>query len=299
MQILEWSFVAAVLLASTPIMYAALAGALSAQVGLFNIALEGQMLWGAFAAVLGSYLTGSAWGGVAVAVVSTIVFSSVLAFGAAVLKADPIIVAIGANVLAVGLTGFLSAILFGSSGTFADTKLSGLAKMTWLDPLPVVGDIFAGQTVLVPLALAAIVLTGLLLLYTPRGLRLRGIGLHPETATSLGVDVTRYQLVVVLIGGALCGLAGAQLSLGSVTLFAENMTAGRGWIAVAAVILVSGRPLWLPLACLGFGTAEAIGFRLQGVGAPQQLTDAAPYAITLLAIVLAGIRIRRRVTTTL
>jgi simple sugar transport system permease protein len=120
------------------------------------------------------------------------------------------------------------------------------------------------------------------------------VGEHPDASASLGVNVASYQTWVTIAGGALCGIAGAQLALGNVTVFTENMTAGRGWIAVAAVMLVAGRPLWLPLACLGFGAAEALGFRLQGIGAPQQLTDAAPYAITLLVLVATRIRFSSR-----
>jgi ABC-type uncharacterized transport system permease subunit len=290
MSIFELSFVAAVLLAATPILYAALAGAISAQVGVFNIALEGQMLWGAFAAVAGSHYTGSAWGGVLVALVSTALFAVILAVGTARWKADPIIIAIGTNLLALGLTGFLLRVLFDVSGSFSPRGLEGLPKMSFLAGIPVIGPIFAGQTLLVPLAFVLIVAVGLWLKATPAGLRLRGVGEHPEAAVSLGVKVPSYQTWVTIAAGALCGIAGAQLALGNVTVFTENMTAGRGWIAVAAVMLVAGRPLWLPLACLGFGAAEALGFRLQGIGAPQQLTDAAPYAITLLVLVATRIR---------
>ena len=289
MHVFEWGFVAAVLLAATPILYSSLAGALSSQVGVFNIALEGQMLWGAFAAVAGSFYTGSAWGGVLVAVISTALFSVILAVGAARWKADPIIIAIGTNLFALGITGFLMRVLFDVSGSFSPRGLQGLDKMSFLSGIPVIGPVFAGQTLLVPLAFVFIVAAGLWLKLTPGGLRLRGVGEHPEAAAALGINVTGYQTWVTIVGGALCGIAGAQLSLGNVTVFSENMTAGRGWIAVAAVMLIAGRPLWLPVACLGFGAAEALGFRLQGVGAPQQLTDAAPYAITIL--VLVGVRI--------
>jgi simple sugar transport system permease protein len=294
MHVFELGFVAAVLLAATPILYAALAGAISAQVGVFNIALEGQMLWGAFAAVAGSYYTGSAWGGVLVALLSTALFSVVLAVGAARWKADPIIIAIGTNLFALGITGFLMRVLFGVSGSFSPRGLDGLPKMAFLADIPVIGPIFAGQTVLVPLAFVVIALVGVWLKITPAGLRLRGVGEHPDAAASLGVNVASYQTWATIVGGALCGIAGAQLALGNVTVFTENMTAGRGWIAVAAVMLVAGRPLWLPIACLGFGAAEALGFRLQGIGAPQQLTDAAPYAITLLVLVATRIRFTRR-----
>ncbi|WP_199922351.1 ABC transporter permease [Microterricola viridarii] len=296
MGVFEWGFVAAVFASATPILFAALAGALCAQAGVFNIALEGHMLWGAFAAVAGSYLTGSAWAGVLVAIISTALYALVLAIGAARFGADPIIIAIGTNLLALGLTGFLMRAMFGVSGSFAPRGLEGIGTMPALAGVPIIGPIFAGQTPLVPLALVLIVAAGLWLRNTPGGLRLRGVGTHPDAAESLGVSVRSTQFWVTVLGGALCGLAGAQLSLGNVTLFTENMTAGRGWIAVAAVILVANKPLWLPFICLGFGAAEAIGFRLQGIGAPQQLTDAAPYAITVVVLVLTRIRFGTRAT---
>jgi ABC-type uncharacterized transport system permease subunit len=132
MHVFELSFVAAVLLAATPVLFASLAGALSAQVGVFNIALEGQMLWGAFAAVAGSYYTGNAWAGVVAAVVSTAVFSSALAVGSAWWKADPIVIAIGSNLFALGITGFLLRVLFDVSGSFSPRGLQGLDSMDWL-----------------------------------------------------------------------------------------------------------------------------------------------------------------------
>ena len=294
MHIFELSFVAAVMLAATPVLFASLAGALCAQVGVFNIALEGQMLWGSFAAVAASHYTGSAWSGILAAVITTSVFAVVLAVGSAWWKADPIIIAIGTNLFALGITGFLMRALFDVSGSFSPRDLQGLGKMTWLAEIPIVGPVFAGQTLLVPLSLFLILVIGLWVKLTPTGLRLRGVGEHPEASASMGINVARYRFCVIVAAGALCGFAGAQLSLGNVTVFTENMTAGRGWIAVAAVMLVASRPLWLPVACLGFGAAEALGFRLQGVGAPQQLTDAAPYAITILVLILIRIRIPRR-----
>jgi simple sugar transport system permease protein len=119
------------------------------------------------------------------------------------------------------------------------------------------------------------------------------VGEQPAAAESLGVRVHRYQHAAVLAAGALCGVAGAQLSLGNVTLFNEGMSAGRGWIAVAAVLLTGARPGWVLAACLVFGAAEAWGFRLQGAGLPQQLTDAAPYLVTLVVLIATRIRVRR------
>jgi len=127
---------------------------------------------------------------------------------------------------------------------------------------------------------------------TPWGLRIRGIGEQFDAAVTLGAKATHYRVLVTLAGGALCGLAGLQLSLGSLTLFSENMTAGRGWIAVAAVMLGRARPLAVAAACVLFGMSDALGLRLQGEGLPNQITDSAPYVVTLLALIFAGVRQR-------
>jgi simple sugar transport system permease protein len=292
--VLNLAFVAAVLTSAAPVLYAALGGALCGRAGLFNMALEGQLLWGAFVAVGMSWWTGSAWLGVAAAVVSTALFSVLLALGAVTWRADPIIVAVGMNLLALGLSGFLMRELLDATGTFAPAGLAGLPDLDALDGVPVLGPVLGRATLLVPLAVVLAVVMSLWLSRTSVGLRLRGVGEHPEAATSLGVPVDRYQRATVVLCGALCGLGGAQLSLGTVTAFTEGMTAGRGWVAVAAVMLAVNRPLWVLGACLLFGAAEAWGFRLQGLGLPQQLTDAAPYLVTLVVLVLSRIRVRRR-----
>ncbi len=294
MDILSVAFVAAVLGSAAPVLYAALGGALCARAGVFNMALEGQLLLGAFVAVAVSHGSGSAWLGVLAAAAAAAALALVLAVGSVRWGADPIIVAVGVNLLALGLTGYLLRELLGASGTFAPQGLPGLPDATFLGAVPVLGQLLGRQSTLVPLALLAAVLIAAWLARTRTGLRLRGAGEHAAAAVSLGVDVARYQQVSVLAAGALCGLGGAQLSLGAVTAFTENMTAGRGWVAVAAVMLAAGRPVGVLAACLLFGAAEAWGFRLQGLGLPQQLTDAAPYLVTLVVLLLVRLRGRRR-----
>ncbi|WP_432545189.1 ABC transporter permease [Kineococcus sp. SYSU DK002] len=292
--LLSLSFVAAVLASTAPVALAALGGALCGRAGVFNMALEGQLLWAAFAAVAVSHWTGSPWYGLAAALASTTALSGVLAVGSVRWHADPIIVAVGLNLLALGLTGFLLRSVLGASGTFAPTGLAGLPDLSALAGVPVLGRLLGGQSVLVPAALLLPLLAAWWLARTPTGLRLRGVGDHAAAAASLGVPVSRYQQLTVLAAGALCGLGGAQLALGNVTAFTENMTAGRGWVAVAAVMLAVNRPVGVLLACLLFGAAEAWGFRLQGIGLPQQLTDAAPYLVTLVVLVLVRARRVRR-----
>ncbi|WP_043612340.1 ABC transporter permease [Ensifer sp. ZNC0028] len=276
----------------TPVLLAAMAGTLCERAGVFNIALEGKMLVGAFAAVAASVAFGSPMVAVLFAVVCTAIFAFPLALGGARFGGDPIVIGIGLNLLAAGLTTYLLSALFGVTGTLVDPAVIALPRfgIGALAGLPVLGAIADGHNLLVYLSWLLVLVLNVYLFRTRWGLRLRGIGEVPSAAAAMGANVNRYQTAIVLLAGALCGLAGAQLALGSVALFAENMTAGRGWIAVVAVMLGRAHPLGIALACFGFGLADAIGLRLQGQGLPNQITDIAPYAITLLAMIGLGLR---------
>ncbi|MFD5416981.1 ABC transporter permease [Streptomyces sp. NPDC127069] len=274
-----------VLRALTPILLAALGGAICERAGVFNIGLEGMMLIGCFSAVATSWFTGSPWLGTAAAALAAAAYSLILAVGAVTLRGDAVVLGVAMNLLALGLTGFLLRTVFGVRGTFDDPALTGL---------PLIG----GQSPLAYLSWAAVALTAFVLTRHVWGLRLRGAGGAPDAAAALGVSPVAYRYAAVLASGVLCGLGGAQLALGNVTLFSENMTAGRGWIAVVAVMLGRAAPVGVLLSALLFALAEAVGFRLQGLGLPQQATDAAPYAVTLVALFLTTARRRRAARTT-
>jgi simple sugar transport system permease protein len=282
--------------ALTPILFAALGGAICEKAGVFNIGLEGMLLIGCFAAVAGSWFTGSPWLGVLAAMAAAAAFSLILAVGSISLKGDPVVLGVAMNLLALGLTGFLLRTVFGVQGTFKDQELTGLGTIDipGVKSIPFLGNMLSGHSVLVYVSWVVVAAAAVLLARHIWGLRLRGVGETPDAAGTLGVSPTRYKYGAVLISGALCGLGGAQLALGNVTLFSENMTAGRGWIAVVAVMLGRALPLGVLAAGLLFGIAEAAGFRLQGNGMPQQAADAAPYVVTLAALFLVSARTRRR-----
>lgn len=277
----------------TPILLAALAGLICERAGVFTIAQEGLMLGAAFAAVAGSWFLGGAWAGVLIAIVTAVVLSAILAAGGILFLGDTIVIGIGINLLADGLSIFLLRQLFDIQGVFQDPNLEGLdaIRIPGIADIPGIGGVISGQTWITYLSWALVAVTAVVLFQTTWGLRLRGVGEQGEAAETLGVSVRHYRSVAILVAGALCGLAGAQLSLGAVTLFSEGMSAGRGWIAVVAVMLGRANPLGVLGASVLFGLADAIGLRMQGLGLPNQLTDAAPYIITLIALVLA---VRRR-----
>ena len=289
------TFLNSILRFVAPILMAALGGLLCQRAGIFNIALEGLMLSGAFAAVVGSHFTGSATAGVIAAAAAGAAMALLMALFIVSLRGDSIVVSIAINLLAVGLTAYLLRLIFDARGAFRDPDLSGLETihLAIFERLPVLGPLLSGHTILVYLSLVLVPVTYFALNRTVWGLRVRGAGEHPEAATTLGVDVSRLQYGVLVLSGILCGLAGAQLSLGNVTLFVENMSAGRGWIAVVAVMLGQANPLGVALTSLIFGFTDSLGVRLQGLSLPSQFTEAIPYLATLIGLFLVSVRRRR------
>lgn len=292
--LVDQDMLSSVLRALIPILLAALGGMLCERVGVFNIGLEGMILVGAFSAVAASYFTSNWVVGAVVGMVSGALFSLILAFGAVYRGGDPIVLAIAMNLLAIGMTSFLLVAIFGVQGVFSDPRIEGIPvwRIPVLADIPWLGRLFA----LTPLGYIALLLVPVLwivLFRTPLGLRLRGVGERPLAAATLGVSPQRYQLWAIVASGALSGLGGAQLALGNVVQFTENMSSGRGWIAVVAVMLARAHPVGVLGAALLFGFADALGFRLQAFGLPQQLTDAGPYVITLLVLILLSRRFRQ------
>ncbi len=294
-QLFDAALVDSVVRAMIPILLAALGGMLCERAGVFQIALEGMMLMGAFAAVGGSYLAAASGMGVLFAVAAGVMVSLVLAFGAVSRRGDPIVLGIAVNLLVLGLTGFLLPQIFGVRGVFADPGIDGLNlfAVPGLSEIPLLGPALFDNTIIAYLSLLLAPVLWVFLFRTPMGLRLRGVGERPQASESLGVSPTAYKYGAVIASGALAGLAGAQLALGNVVQFAENMSSGRGWIAVVAVMLGRAHPAGVLGASLLFAFAEGLGFRLQGNGLPVQITDALPFAVTLIALIAARKRFAR------
>lgn len=299
-QLIDTALLDSVLRATVPILLAAIGGLLCERAGVFQIALEGLMLVGAFTAVSVSYASGDPYLAVVAATVAAMVTSLLLAVGNVSRHGDPIVIGIAINLFALGLTGFLLPQFFGVRGVFRDPAIAGIDTyaVPLLSDLPVVGRALFVMTPLGYLAFALVPVVWVVLFRSPLGLRLRGVGENASAAQTRGVPVTRYQYTAVVVSGLLAGLAGAQLALGNVVQFAENMSAGRGWIAVVAVLLGRAHPLGVLAAALLFGLAEGLGFRLQGNGMAVQITDALPWVATLIALVIARHRFVRLVDLT-
>jgi simple sugar transport system permease protein len=276
------AFVAAVLRISVPYVLAALGGMWSERSGVINIALEGLLLAGAFAATVAAFFAHSALVGVAGGVVAGMLVAAFYAALVLRFRADQIVCGVAINLLLDGLTRFWLKAIFDSSSNSPRVPAFGEGGAT------------LGATLTNPLFLAtvAVIVASHFALYRTRfGLRVRAVGEHPEAAASLGVPPLSVRLRAVVLGGALAGLGGAWLAADQ-RQFVAGMSNGRGYIALAALIFGGWRPAWAALAALLFGAAEASQIALQaaGVGVPPWLVQMLPYVLTMLALAAGGAR---------
>jgi ABC-type uncharacterized transport system permease subunit len=287
-----WSaLIAATLRAATPLTYAALGGIISERSGVVNIGLEGMMLMGAFFGFLGADKLGS-WGwGIVCGIVAGAALALVHAFISIHLRADQIVSGFAVNFLALGITGYFFIEVYTDQGTPGEVSNIPSISIPWIRDLDFVGAAIGRLHVLIWVALILVVITHLLLFRTPAGLRLRAVGEHPKAADTLGISVYAVRYIAVCLSGALAGLGGVYLSNGITHSFTENLSAGRGFIALAAVIFGRWRPYAAFVACLLFGFTEALALRLPGAygedAAWTTLFRALPYVVTL--VVVAGV----------
>lgn len=262
---------------STPLVLAALGGMFSERAGVINIALEGMMLAGAFTAAAVTHAVGNPFVGLIAGVAAGAFIALIHAVACISYKADQVVTGTAINILMIGMPAFLSGAFFLSSGSTPQIPKEQLIPWT-------------------PIVLAFLVVPALawyVLYKTPFGLRLRAVGENPEAADAAGVSVARMKYAGVLLSGALAGIGGAYLSIGQSSLFTRNMTSGRGFIALAALIFGKWKPVQTLLACLLFGFTEAVSIQMQGVmklpsgeDIPIQFIQMVPYVLTI--IVLAG-----------
>lgn len=281
------SFLAAAVRVATPLLLAALGETLAERAGVINLSIEGAMLAGALGAALGA-TAGGPWAGVAAAMAGGLLVAAIFAAVAVWLRGDQIITGTAVTLAAVGLTGAIYRGAYGPAGVGLSLPTFAPSVVPVLSELPGVGEAFFAQSVLTYAAYALTALTAWLLYRTRWGLELRAAGEVAEHARAAGVRVTRIRVLAVLFGGATAGLAGASLVLAQVGTFAEKMTAGRGFIAIAIVVLGGWHPGRVAGAALFFGAAMALQFLFQTflLAVPYQLFLMLPYLLTLL--VLAG-----------
>jgi len=278
-------FLASAVRVSTPLLLAATGETLTERAGVINLGIEGAMLAGALGAALGA-TTGGVWMGAGVAILAGVLMAAVFATVAIGARADQIITGTAVTLASVGLTGMIYRRAYGAGGAGLSLPTFGDLPIPGLHALPIVGEALFTQPLPTYVAWLAVPLLWWLLFRTRWGLALRATGEAPAAATAAGVRTRGMQVVATLVGGMFAGLAGASLVLAQVGTFAEKMTAGRGFIAIAIVVLGRWHPVWVLGAALLFGAATALQFLFQAMGlrVPYQFFLMLPYALALVAL---------------
>ncbi|MDX1520453.1 MAG: ABC transporter permease [Anaerolineae bacterium] len=301
------AFIATVIRISTPIILPALGGLISELAGVINIALEGIMLTAAFFGVVVSALSPQwvpglpiwvyPWLGVLAGIVSALILAWIIAFFHLELGADIILGALGINILALGGTVFMMFALTGDKGSTSTLASPAIPNIVipFVNRIPYLGTLLnaenlTGYNVMTYAAILFTVLVWIFLYRTPLGTHLRAVGEDPAAAASVGINVKRVQYIALLLSGFLAALGGLNLSMGYLTIFQANMTAGRGFIALAAVFLGNKNPIGTVIAAIIFGAATALGAQLGTLNIPNQYVEMIPPFVTIAALVIYNLR---------
>lgn len=284
--ILSVGFGYAVLRVTTPILFAALGAVVSERAGVTNIGLEGLMLISAVTGVLFSAWTGSAWLGLLAGLFFSILFALFMGYFHIKLGTDMVLAGIALNVIASGGTVFALFVASGDRGISSSlaSKVLPTVKLPLIAKIPILGPILSGHNVLTYIALLSVFVVWYFLYKTPLGLRLRAVGESPDAADSVGISVDRIRFLALGISGLLAGFGGAHLSMGYVSWFSRDMTAGRGFIGLAAAALGGVHPVGTALASLFFGFADALSNYMQSLSIPSEFVQMIPYLATVVAL---------------
>lgn len=272
-----------------PIGLAAIGGTICEHSGIINLGIEGMMLFGAFAGVLGTHLTGSPWLGVLTAVLVGGLTGLLHAVLCIRFRTNQSVSGVGINILAAGLTIVLARAVWKTDGISGTVEQLPSVTLPGFDRIPVIGRLFFNQSPYLYLTLFIVAVCWFIMYKTKIGLRLRSIGDHPQASATVGINVKQYRYVAVVCCGMLCGLGGAYLSIVQNNLFVNNMVAGRGFMALAANIFGGWNPLGSFLASLVFAFAQAIRINLS-LEIPDQFLQMLPYVLTLLVLIGVGRR---------
>lgn len=271
---------------SVPLVFGGLAGVVGERSGTINIAIEGQLLGGAFLAAVVASASGSPWAGLLAAPPAGILVALLLALFGLKYRVNQIVVGVVLNVLVSGLTGFLFSTVLSDSGSLNRAMRLPRLPVPGLSHVPVLGPVLFNQTILVYAMYAAVGILSLMLFRSRWGLRMRAVGEHPRAADTVGIAVMRTRVNNLVLGGALAGLGGAFFTVGSGLSFTKGISAGNGYIALAAMILGAWNPLGTLWAALLFGFATSVGQTLSVIGSPipTNFILMIPYVVTILAV---------------
>ena len=281
---------------ATPVALAALGGSMTEHAGIMNIGMDGMILIGAFTAVAVSIATGSAFLGTLAAILVGILLGLFFALFVVKFKSDEFIIGTALNIFAGGLTTFLLWAIFDVRGTVRTTVGLPTVDLGIIGKIPFLGQIISGNSLFIYLTVALVFIMWAFVYRTPVGFWIRAAGEHPGTLRTAGISPEKMKWLSSVICGAFCGLAGAQLALGNVTMFAEGMSNSRGYVAFACVIFGGANPKKAYLAALMFGFFDALGYRLQEYHISANLTSMIPYVITVCMMVYVVVRSNKRKT---
>lgn len=290
--VISTTFGYSILRVSTPIIFASLSALLSDRVGILNMGIEGIMLSAAFIGVVVSAATLSAWIGLLSAAVLGIVLGLLFGFVTLRLKANSLLSGISINLIASSATVFLLYEITGERGVSSSLKSFTLPNVDLpvIKSVPVLGAILSGHNVLTYLSIICVVVLYVFLFKTRLGMRIRSVGENEEAAKSVGVDTQKVKYIALCLSGLLAGLGGAFLSMGYISMFSQNMTAGRGFIGIAASAMGSSSPVPAFFASLLFGTFDALANMIQDGRIPTELVQMIPYIATILGLTLMAAR---------
>jgi simple sugar transport system permease protein len=280
------ALLAATLRMATPLIFAGLGGVFSEKSGVVNVGLDGMMTIGAFFAVLGTFLTKSPIIGIFIGMLAGAVLASIHAFLSIHLRADQVISGTAINLFSTAFAAFMIHKVFNKGGQTDLVTAMPYNVPGFIKNIPIIGDLIGQINWFVIVALILVFVVSFAIYKTPFGLRIRAVGEHPAAADTLGINVYRTRYICVILSGALAGLGGAALSLGITPLYREGMVAGRGFIALAALIFGNWTPKGTMWACLLFGFADAFQMKAQSFGwsLPQEIYSMFPYVMTMLAL---------------
>ena len=289
-------FFYAIFRVTTPILLAALGAMITSRAGVVNIGLEGIMLFSALAGVVTSAWTQSAAVGLLAAILVGVLISALMAYVMLVLRSDITLTGFAVNALGSGCTVFLLCVICNDKGISSSLASKVLPKVNLplIQDIPFVGKVLSGHNIMTYVAFLLVIVVDWLVNKTPLGLRIRAVGENPHAAESVGIKVTRIQLIAMLISGVLAGMAGAYMSMGYVSWFARDMMAGRGFIALAAQQLGQGTVVGSMLASLAFGAADSLANNLQALRLPSEFVQSIPYAVTIVGLVIYSASKKRR-----
>lgn len=277
---------------SVPMILASTGAVFSVRVGMMALGIEGMMIAGAFFGVLGSFLTGSPWIGVAFGIVFGILFSLIHAILGIQYKVNQTLSGMSVNLLGAAVAPLLLQLIWKAKGI--TPKVAGFSTLdiNWLNKIPFIGSILAGQNILFYITLVIVIVSWVFMFKTPQGLRMRMVGENPVAASTVGIKVRFYKYIGVMLSGALSGLGGAYLSLAQLDMYVDGMTAGRGYIAMVIATLGKNSPIGALFGSLFFGFFDSLQTIFQGGKIPTQLVMTLPYILTMLVVVF-GLRSAR------